>query len=154
MTMFTWLARKRLHALGEDYAINKTHNYVDGHSSAYEHIETCLDHVLPQVLPNDAHLYIVGITSSAEYFLNWYQSRQCTVNTPHTKHADVPGISPTIKAMAFMESTHNPSTIKCPVLENMLKERSKQWVKADCETDVDEMIWPNVMDKVLEFFFK
>ena len=131
MTMFTWLGRQRLHALGEDYAVNKTHNYVEGHSGSYEHIETCLDHILPQILAEDAHLYIVGITSSAEYFIRWYQSRQCTLGTPHSNRPDVPDTLSMITAVAFIEPTHNASNIKCEAMEHKLKECGRQWVKSD-----------------------
>ena len=130
MTVNTWLARKHLHALGEDYVIDSMHNHIEGHATPYEHIETCMDTILPQILAEDAQLYIVGITTSAEYFINWYQARQCTEGTPHTNHCDVPGIVKKLSAMAFMQPTHDAAKVKCDTVEMMLHDFGRQWIKS------------------------
>ena len=130
MTVPTWLARKGLNALGEDFVVDPIHNRIEGHTEPYEHIETCMDFILPQILAQNAHLYIVGITNSAEYFINWYQARQCTVGTPHTNHSDVPGTTKMLNAMAFMQPTHDATKIKCDTVEIMLHDRGRQWIKS------------------------
>lgn len=166
MTWTSWMALPREHALGEDYAIIYKHNYNKGHTNAREHIETCLDSVLPQLLSRNAQLYVVAMSNSAEYFIDWYNKRHS---------ANTEGTHKKVSAMAFMEPTHDPAKVNCQFAKMMLNEYGKQWVKSDkplgellsgddgtkeaitCATysgatDIDEMIWPNVMGEVLNFF--
>ena len=130
MTWPSWRARPREHALGEDYVIDDEQNRIEGHYDAYEHITTCFDSILPQILHHDAQLYVVAVGNSAEYFIDWYQSRHCTDGTCHVNHADVPGIHNRISAMAFMEPTHDATKIKCKTAEMMLNEYGRQWIKS------------------------
>ena len=130
MTQPSWLARQRSNALGEDYAVNQTHNYVAGHLDAKEHIETCLDFILPQLVNNDAHLYVVGITNSAEHFIKWYDARSCTIGTLHRGHPDVGGIAAQFSAMAFMQPTHDANNVRCETVRIMLNDRARSWIES------------------------
>ena len=130
MTWPTWRARPREHALGEDYLIDNEQNRIEGHNDAYEHITTCFDSILPQILHHDAQLYVVAVSTSAEYFIDWYESRHCIMEDSFDGHGDKPGISSRIAAMAFMEPTHDATKVTCKTIETMLSEKGKQWVKS------------------------
>lgn len=130
MTMSTWAARERTHAFGQGYKISPNDNFANGHTGPAEHIYTCFDSILPQLLADDAELYIVGITNSAEYFIDWFSARQCTNGTSHVNHSDVRGLHDMINGMAFMQPTHDATKVKCEAVEVMLREYGRQWIKS------------------------
>ena len=122
MTQVTWMARDKPSAVSDFYKVHKEHNRIPGHKSSEEHLETVFEHVLPQLLRDDARMWIVGITDGAENFIKYMDAKyvaDCNAT-----------ICNAVQAMAFMEPTHVAEMVQDGIFKNELYAVGKCYIKS------------------------
>lgn len=105
MSEVTWLARPKAKVTDQSIEINDKYNRVAGHENPQKHVNTVLEHVIPELVKWDARIWIVGIGDGAEYFVNYMDAK---VNNEvkkvwQGKH---------LKGMAFVEPSHDPESVR------------------------------------------
>jgi hypothetical protein len=121
MTWLTWKARIRDNALVPPHRVHEEYNRVLGHTNPEEHIATVFDKVIPQMVRQDAKLYVIGITDGAEKFINWYDA--------HTGETD-PATAEQVWAMAFMEPMHEVNNVVNERTKSFLHSKARSWIKS------------------------
>lgn len=122
MTWATWSARKRPNAISKPFQVHPEHNRIPGHTTAEEHIATVFNKVIPQLVNRGARISVIGITDGSEGFVKWLDDA--------FKTDDEETVAYQIKAMAFMEPTHNPKTICSDITKDMLKYDARSYIKS------------------------
>ena len=132
MTLTTWLAREKAHAMGEHHEIDKRHwsvphNSIPGHTNATEHVVAVFDSILPQLIKEDANIYVVAIADAAESFINYMDLRM----RPDDNIKDETGYDSAadrVLAMAFMEPKHDPKKVQCPFFKLAMDKNARSWI--------------------------
>ncbi|KAF2773823.1 hypothetical protein EJ03DRAFT_304383, partial [Teratosphaeria nubilosa] len=120
MNQATWLARPKKTAIDQHLRIDSFWNRVDGHEDPKAHVESVFNHVIPQLVNDEARFYFVGISDGAEALLQYLGTHYYGVKKP--------AIAGHIEAFAFMQPTHNVNDVTRLALEGELKRRGKSWV--------------------------
>lgn len=90
------------------FAVRLDWSKVPGHGSAQEHVETVLERVLPQLVPDNTRIWIVGISDGAEMLVNYMEAKL----TEPGRDKIIPGRK--VKAIALMNSTHWSDNVSSP----------------------------------------
>ena len=123
MSHRSWLARRKTNALSSEYEINTLHNHVSGHRTSKEHINTVLEHVVPQLVYSSAHIWVIGIIDGAETFIEFADARL----SAGKKIID----GRKVVGMAFIQPLHDVDKIESDATKTELKTKGRSWVLSE-----------------------
>jgi len=123
MTQDTWNTRKRPHAFAEPYAV-KSENKVLGHGTPYEHVQTTMDDILPQLLePWHRNLNIIAIGDGGEYFLKYLDDK--LTSDPTSKNNQL-----SLTSVCLINSSHDDDKIRSTTLKKFMAKHGRAWVSS------------------------
>lgn len=100
----TWRAMPKANALEVAASIHPFHNRVPGHKNPQEHINTVLEHIIPQLTREKTRIWVIAVSDGAEHFINYMNAR-----LSDERKMILPG-RPT-KGMGFINPTHDPEKV-------------------------------------------
>lgn len=120
MSHISWQVRHRASASLDAFEIDDDYNRVLGHRKPDEHVETVMEHVLPNLVNTEAMLYPVGIRDGAESLLAWLDGK-------FSANPQDP-IGMQIASLTVIESTHSHKLIRSNMLKSFLASMGKAYV--------------------------
>lgn len=126
MSERSWIAAPRKHALAAPKQIHAVHNRITGHTKPEEHINTVLTHILPELLPKAARVWLISVGDGTENLIKYMGGRMS-----EEKGRKMVIANRVTRAMAFMQPTYDPEEVseepqEGPVKARMLKARFVQ----------------------------
>jgi hypothetical protein len=120
MTQDIWNTRKRPHVLAEQYTV-KPQNKVPGHTTSQEHVNTVLDHILPQLVTEyHKRINIIAVGDGGESILKYLDNK---FTDDH--NAKIAGL--TLVSVALVTSSHGEDTLNSPQLKKFMAKHGRAW---------------------------
>jgi hypothetical protein len=120
MTQDIWNTRKRPHAFAEQYAVTDK-NKVPGHATPQEHVNTVLDHILPQLVEEQhERLHIIAVGDGGENVLKYLNEK--FTDDPNAKIAGL-----TLVSVALVNSSHDTDTLNSAHLKKFMAKHGRAW---------------------------
>jgi hypothetical protein len=120
MTQDIWNTRKRPNAFSEQYAV-KSQNKIPGHATSQEHVNTVLEHILPQLVAEQhERIHIVAVGDGGESVLKYLDGK---FTDDH--NAKIAGL--TLVSVALVTSSHDEDTLKSPQLKKFMAKHGRAW---------------------------
>lgn len=95
-----------------------------GHKNDFEHVATCLEHVLPRLLSERTRVHVIGIGTGCESVLKVLDAR-ISENGEALKND--------IASIALVEPTHDHRMLRSTALKSLLRTNGRSWVQSEMQ---------------------